>query len=89
MSEDVEKAAQGWLEAARQKNLEIARQLKQEWKRVYDGQEIREAFLAGAEWGREQERYMAEQRGRIDAMLEEIAIERVKAAILAGEKEGK
>lgn len=47
------------------------------------------AFIAGAEWGKQEERYMAEQRGRIDAMLDEIAIERVKAEILAGEKEGK
>lgn len=47
------------------------------------------AFLAGAEWGKQWERYCAEQRSRIDGMLDEITIERVKVEIAAGETESK
>lgn len=46
-------------------------------------------FLAGAKWGRQEERYMPEQRSRIDGMLDEVVMESLKEAIAEVEAERK
>lgn len=47
---DTEKAAEDHFAIVRDRNLGEGARYKVKWSGLYDGQEIREAFLAGAAW---------------------------------------
>lgn len=47
---DAEKAAEDHFAIVRDRNLGEGARYKVKWSGLYDGQEIREAFLAGAAW---------------------------------------
>lgn len=88
MSDEAVKAAAAWIET---KSFYLNEMVEDEivcHSDIFERLMMR-AFLAGAEWGRQEERYLAEQRSRIDATLDEITIERVKAEIAAGEAKSK